>query len=129
MAIPTEINHETREHAAASNGTTPGAPKHPLDPLYPAELEDAVRILGREKHLGDNVRIASINLIEPAKNLVEKYRAGSPFERKALAVLMDRGKHASYEAVVDLVRKSVESVTPLPDGIQPSIMLDEFSEV
>jgi primary-amine oxidase len=102
--------------------------KHPLDPLYSAELEEVVRILGRERYLGDNVRIASINLIEPAKSLVEKHQPRSPFERKALAVLMDRGKRASYEAVVDLVNKSVSSVTPLPSGVQPSVMLDEFSE-
>jgi primary-amine oxidase len=59
---------------------------------------------------------------------VEKHRPGSPFERKALAVLLDRGKRASYEVVVDLVSKSVGSVTPLPSGVQPSVMLDEFSE-
>ena len=81
---------------------------HPLDPLYAAELEEAVRILAREKYLGDGVRIASINLMEPAKSLVEKHQPGSPFERKALAVLLDRGKRASYEAVVDLAGKSVD---------------------
>jgi primary-amine oxidase len=124
MAIPTEIKHETPQHGAAPSTTS----VHPLDPLTAAELEEAVRILARERHLGDNIRIASINLIEPAKSVVEKYRTGSPFERKALAVLMDRVKHSSYEAVVDLVNKSVPSVTPLPSEVQPSIMLDEFSE-
>ena len=42
---------------------------------------------------------------------------------------MDRGKRTSYEVVVDLAGKSVTSVTELPSGVQPSIMLDEFSEV
>ena len=88
--------------------------KHPLDPLYSAELEEVVRILGRERYLGDNVRIASINLIEPAKSLVEKHQPRSPFERQALAVLMDRGKRASYEAVVDLVNKAVPTITAWP---------------
>jgi primary-amine oxidase len=102
--------------------------KHPLDPLYAEELEETVQILARERRLGDGVRIASINLIEPAKCLVEKHQPGNPFERKALAVLLDRGQRASYEVVVDLVDKSIPSVTPLPSGIQPSVMLDEFSE-
>ena len=128
MAIPTEIKHETSEHVAAPSAKSLETPMHPLDPLDAAELESAVGILGRERYLGDNVRIASINLIEPAKSLVEKHRPGSPFERKALAVLLDRGKRASYEVVVDLVSKSVGSVTPLPSGVQPSVMLDEFSE-
>jgi primary-amine oxidase len=102
--------------------------KHPLDPLYAEELEETVQILARERRLGDGVRIASINLIEPAKCFIEKHQPGNPFERKALAVLLDRGQRASYEVVVDLVDKSIPSVTPLPSGIQPSVMLDEFSE-
>jgi len=123
MATSTEIMHEIPERESAPHA------KHPLDPLYPAELEEAVRILGREKYLGDTVRIASLNLVEPARSLVEKHHPGAPFERKAQAVLLDRGQRASYEAVVDLVSKSVTSVSQLPSGVQPSIMLDEFSEV
>jgi primary-amine oxidase len=123
MAIPTDIQQEIPEQEAAPQA------RHPLDPLNAAELEQTVRILGRERYLGDGVRIASLNLIEPAKSLVEKHKPGSPFERKALAVLLDRGKRASYEAVVDLAGKSVASVTELPSDVQPSIMLDEFSEV
>src|SRR6202522_2486476 len=116
-------------HQHVFNGASASALLHPLDPLYPAELQEAVEILAREKYLGDDVRIASINLIEPAKSLVEKHKPGSPFERKALAVLLDRGKRASYEVVVDLAGKSVVSVTQLPSDVQPSIMLDEFVEV
>jgi len=122
MAIPTEVR-ETSELVAASHA------KHPLDPLYSTELEEAVAILAREQHLGGGVRIVSMNLMEPAKSFVESYKSGSQFERKALVVLLDRGKRASYEAVVDLVNKSVPTITPLPSDIQPSIMLDEFSEV
>ena len=44
-------------------------------------------------------------------------------------MLLDRATHAAYEAVVDLVTKSVASFKQLPPGIQPSIMLDEFFEV
>ncbi len=122
MAIPTDIQHEIPEHAAAPHA------KHPLDPLTAAELQEAVGILARDKYLGETIRLASLNLVEPAKSLVEKHQPGAPFERKALAVLMDRGKRASYEAVVDLVSKSVTSVTQLPTGVQPSVMLDEFYE-
>jgi primary-amine oxidase len=96
--------------------------------LSAEELEETVRILAREKYLGDAVRVASINQIEPAKSMVEKYRPGASFERYALAVLMDREKRVSYEAVVDLAGKSVTSVTQLPAGVQPSVMLDEFGE-
>ena len=50
------------------------------------------------------------------------------FERKALAILLDRAKQAAYETVVDLLSLSLISVTKLPGGIQPAIMLDEFAE-
>ena len=128
MATPTDIKHEIPEHGATPFTKIPAAPRHPLDPLSAAELEEAVRILAREKYLADDVRIASINLIEPAKTSIETHQAGRPFERKAVAVLLNRGKRASYEAVLDMVTKSVISVTQFPSGVQPSIMLDEFGE-
>jgi primary-amine oxidase len=123
MAIPTDIQPEISQHGAAPHAN------HPLDPLNAAELEATVRILSREKYLTGDVRIVSINLLEPAKKLVESYQPGSAFERKAMVVLLDRGKRTASEAVVDLAAKSVPSVKELPGGVQPSIMLDEFSEV
>src|SRR5271166_6388978 len=128
MAISTDVKHEIPEHGTNGSTKVPDALRHPLDPLYAAELEEAVRILARENYLGENVRIASINLIEPAKSLVQQHQPGSPFERKALAVLLDGGKRAAYEAVLDLMSKSVTSVTQLPSGVQPSILLEEFSD-
>jgi primary-amine oxidase len=124
MAAPTDVRHDIPEHGAALYPNTP----HPLDPLDASELEDAVRILTLSKCLGDGVRIVSINLTEPPKNLVERHAPGDRFERKALAVLLDRSKQAAYEATVDLVNRSMASVIKLPSGVQPSIMLDEFSE-
>ncbi len=102
--------------------------KHPLDPLYAAELEDAVRILGREGRLREGVRIVSINLVEPARSVVEAHQGGVGFERKALAIVLDRPKRMAYEIVVDLRGDCINSIKELPAGIQPSIMLDEFSE-
>ncbi len=90
---------------------------HPLDQLTVTELEEAVRILRNGRHLAAGVRIASINLIEPPEP-----------NRSALAVLLDRGERASYETVIDLTAKSIASIKRLPEGVQPSIMLDEFSE-
>src|SRR5579859_1241854 len=121
MATPTEVKPEVPESAAP-------LAQHPLDPLFASELEEAVRILGQERYLGHQVRVVSINLIEPAKSLVEKHKPGSSFERKALAIILDREKRASYEIVLDLLSKSVTSVAQLPSGVQPSVMLDEFGE-
>ncbi len=128
MASQLEIQNEVAEFAANGSTRNPGVILHPLDPLSAAELEKAVGILRRGNHLDGDVRIVSINLTEPVKAVVEQYQPGSPFERKALAVLVDRTKRASYELTADLVGDAVDSVKALPDDIQPSIMLDEFSE-
>src|ERR1700685_3718097 len=96
MATPTELAPTTTAAAISDSH------RHPLDPLNASELEQAISILLRNKYLGDRVRIASLNLIEPAKNLVEKYAPQSPLDRKALAVLLDRSKAAAYEAVVNI---------------------------
>jgi primary-amine oxidase len=126
MATTTDVN--ITERAAAPFASTPEVLAHPLDPLDAYELGEAVRIIVSDERLGGAVRIVSLSLIEPAKSLVEKHKPGMPFERKGLAVLLDRGKKASYEAVVDLIGKTVVSITELPKGVQPSIMLDEFGE-
>jgi primary-amine oxidase len=128
MAQPTAIGHEAPA-AHSGNGKAVSAPCHPLDPLSTAEIEEALRILIQEKQLGADVRFVSVFLNEPVKRAVEQYRAGSPFDRAALVLLLDRNTQAGYEVVVDLVHKSVASFDRLPAGVQPPIMLDEFAEV
>ena len=113
----------------AENGAAPLATiSHPLDPLSAGELAEAVRILQRENLFRADVRIVSINLTEPAKHAIESYQPGKPLARKALAILLDRAKRSASEVVLDLGARVVASVKELPSGIQPSNMLDEFSE-
>jgi primary-amine oxidase len=102
---------------------------YPLDSLSSTELEETAQILRREKQLGSTARFVSITLREPAKSVVFAYEAGQAAPREAFVVLLDRATQSAYEAVVDLVGKSVVSFQQLPAGIQPSIMLDEFFEV
>ncbi|HWF48991.1 MAG TPA: primary-amine oxidase, partial [Bryobacteraceae bacterium] len=101
---------------------------HPLDSLSSMELEEAAQILRREKELADTIRFVSITLHEPPKSIIAAYRPGQQFVRQAFVVLLDRATQAAYEAVVDLVTKSVASFKQLPQGIQPAITLDEFFE-
>lgn len=103
-------------------------PRHPLDPLSKLELEETVRILSTGGRLPAHRRIVSINLQEPGRHTVERYAPGEPIHRKAFVVLLDRALKAAFEGVVDLHAGQVSSFVQLPEGIQPSIMLDEFSE-
>ena len=128
MATQPDVKSELSEQNGAPHGRVPESYRHPLDPLSAAELGQVVGILSRAKVIVDGVRICSINLVEPVRAIFANYQPGSSFERKALAVLVDKNTRSSSEVVVDLVASSVASLTPLPPGIQPSIMLDEFGE-
>jgi primary-amine oxidase len=120
MATPLNVTQETQESRVDL--------RHPLDPLTPAELRETVRILQDARDLSDGVRVASINVIEPAKQAINSFEPGDSFERRALAVLLDRNRRTAFEVIVDLNSQSVTSRSELPSGIQPSIMLDEFAE-
>ena len=98
---------------------------HPLDPLSPAELEAAVRIVREARSLGEQVRFCSVVLKEPLKQEVLRYRAGDSFQRRALLIVRYTGERTTAEVVVNLTEERVESFTPR-EGVQPPITLDEF---
>ncbi|WZO96540.1 primary-amine oxidase [Isosphaeraceae bacterium EP7] len=102
--------------------------RHPLDPLDPDEIRLAVATLRSEKTISEDFRFVSISLKEPAKVLLQKPPGGGRINREACLVLLDRASGRGYEATVNLTSKSVSRFEPLPPGIQPGIMLDEFAE-
>ncbi len=56
------------------------------------------------------------------------HRADEPLAREAFLVLLDNATGTGYEAVVNLSTRSVARFERLAEGVQPSIMLDEFVE-
>ena len=102
--------------------------RHPLDPLESAEIERAAATVRRERRLGETVRFVSIGLNEPSKQVVKNARKGEGSPREALLVLLDTETGRGYEAVVDVVGGTVKRFEPLPEGVQPPIMMDEFGE-
>jgi primary-amine oxidase len=101
------------------------AAPHPLEPLTPAEILTAVATIRKQKQLPATFRFVTVTLREPPKDAV--LRSG-PTPREAFLILLDNATGRGHEAVVDLVREEVRSMEPLPDGVQPPIMLDEFVE-
>ena len=98
---------------------------HPLDPLSRAEISRAVAILKDGQAAAESFRFISVELREPAKELL---RAGSETVREADAVLVDRAAGDAFEAVVDLDAGIITGWTQLASGVQPPFMLDEFAE-
>jgi primary-amine oxidase len=115
--------------SVAAEGDTPAVgPRHPLDPLSATEMAEAVKVLRQAGKAADSFRFVSCTLDEPAKQLVQGYKSGQPLPRRAFLVLLDNATGTGYEAVVDLTGKAVARFGPLPKGVQPAIMLDEFGE-
>src|ERR1700742_861895 len=108
------------EHAAAM------AP-HPLDPLGTEEIRQATAIVRRDRGGGERWRVASIELREPPKDVVQAWRPGDSVERRARLVCWNREDGKAYRALVSLTADAVLSWTHEPDG-QPNMTGDEVHE-
>jgi primary-amine oxidase len=100
---------------------------HPLDPLSADEFRAATAILRREKGVAEGWRIASIELREPAKDVVRTWTTGDPLPREARVTCFDTAANAAYKALVSLTDDAVLDWTPVP-GEQPNITVDEWHE-
>ena len=100
---------------------------HPLDPLSAEEFRAAATVLRRDRGVGEGWRFASIELNEPAKDVVRAWRPGDPITREALVVCFDRAANAAYRATVSLTADAVLDWTPVP-GEQPNMTVDEWHE-
>ncbi len=117
-----------RPSPAASPTPAASIARNPLDPLEPTEIQAAVETIRKEKTLPDSIRFVTVSLNEPAKELVHHPRTEGRASREAFMILLDNATGRGYEAVVDVSHRAVTRYEALPDGVQPPIMLDEFSE-
>ncbi len=122
-ANPSEKAEGSKPKPATENPT-----RHALDPLDVGEIQRAVEIVRKDRQLTDSVRFVTVTLNEPLKARVIHPQAGEPIPREAFLVLLDNATGKGYEAVVNLSARSVTRYDELPQGVQPSITLDEFSE-
>ena len=107
----------------ATQGARAQAPSHPLDALTAEEIDRTVAILRSAGRVSDATRYPTISLIEGAKASVLAWRPGQPFQRKARATYVEKGK--LFEARVDLTAGRVEEVTDIR-GRQSMILFEEF---
>lgn len=99
--------------------------KHPLDALNQDELKATVDILKAAGKYTDKTRVPEISLREPSKEVVYAWKVGNQIPRKANVIILDDKK--TYEAVVDIVQKKLESFT-LVEGVQPALLLEEWQK-
>src|SRR5215475_3657643 len=115
----------TSRHAGGGERTD-GA-RHPLDPLSADEIRQAVGILAGDGRVSPATRFVSVSLREPAKAEVASFRPGQAFGREAFIVVLEPREHVTYEAVVSITARSVQSCRPVP-GARAPITLGEIAE-
>lgn len=101
---------------------------HPLDPLNADEFRSVTALLAAEQGVGDGWRIASIELIEPAKVQLAAFDAdGTTPPRRAVAICLNSGENKTYKSLVSLTDQTVELFDHIPD-VQANFTVDEFEE-
>jgi len=110
---------------APSKAIAADSPAHPLDPLSREEITATVDILKASGKATDNSRFSIIVLREPPKAEVLAFKPGSAFRREAFAVVFERAANKTFEAIVDLNKKTLLSWKEVP-GVQPTFLVEDF---
>lgn len=103
------------------------SPTHPLEPLSPTEISQAVAIVRAQRNVGERWRFPCVTLCEPDKSAILDFPSGTPIPRQAFLILLDNTTNQVYEAIVNLTSQTIESWQQIAD-VQPNIMADELAE-
>jgi primary-amine oxidase len=93
---------------------------HPLDPLDADELATVAAVLKKSGRFSAGTNFAWVQLDEPAKALVQAFKPGMDFPRRASLDAIDYAQKKAFAVVVDIKAKQIVSVTDL-GGAQPGI--------
>ncbi|MFT7600586.1 MAG: primary-amine oxidase [Acidimicrobiales bacterium] len=110
-----------------TNLSDPITALHPLERLSEAETSAAVALVKAHDAFGTRMRFASADLHEPAKDTVLSFEVGTLFDRSVDMVLFNGADGSTHEVSVSLSSRTVVRWERL-EGVQPSIILDEFTE-
>src|SRR5271169_3754873 len=84
-----------------------GAVGHPLDPLTAAEIARTTAIIQAHFPWGNDLRVETIDIEEPAKDVVRNHVPGRPFARIARFNIYRRGAMGVWQGRADLQRGEV----------------------
>lgn len=98
---------------------------HPLDPLSAAEISAVAVVLREHFGFGDDLRVETIELVEPAKDVVRDHVPGAPIERIARFNVYRRGQTGVWTGKVDLALAKVVEEKFLAEA-KPMISPEEF---
>ena len=99
---------------------------HPLDALSSREYWAVFEIMKASGKLDAASRYAGVNLHEPPKAEVLRWKPGEPFRREALAIIKEGRR--TFEAVVDVRGRKLISWKEV-QGVEPVLISDETEGV
>jgi primary-amine oxidase len=91
-------------------------PRHPLDPLTEAEIARAAAVLHEHYGWGPDLRVETIDIEEPAKDVVRAHVAGAPVHRIARFHVYRHRTTGVYVGRIDLAAGKVIHETFRPDA-------------
>jgi primary-amine oxidase len=100
---------------------------HPLEPLTADEIARAITILRSAQNIHERMRFISVNLKEPEKQSVLNYQAGTPSERAAFIVLLDKASGTTYEATISVTQNQLTDWHSVP-GVQPALIAEDVAD-
>ncbi|HEY1542191.1 MAG TPA: hypothetical protein VGG01_07265 [Xanthobacteraceae bacterium] len=112
---------------AACAGSAVAAAVYPLDPLDAGELATIETVLKRSGRFSAGTNFAWIRLQEPTKALVQAFKPGMAFPRRAALDAIDYAKKKAFAVVVDVAAKQIVSMEDL-GGLQPGLT-DKDSDI
>jgi primary-amine oxidase len=101
------------------------AVRHPLDPLSAEEIREVARILQEHFGWGDDLRVETIDVHEPAKDAVRQFAFGHATPRIARFHIYRRGVMGVWDGLADLEAGKVVSATFL-EKARPMIAIKEI---
>ncbi|WP_293697791.1 primary-amine oxidase [uncultured Agrococcus sp.] len=119
-------------HTHGKRVSTPERAEHPLDPLNAGEIAAVRDVLDEAGLMQEHVRVAMLLPRDPSKEAVAAWQPGEPFERRAVATLLDRADGKHTEVTVSITEERVVEVEELPDTPergQAAVLMEEFFEI
>lgn len=98
--------------------------RHPLDPLSATELTKAASVIRAHFGWGEDLRVETIDLDEPAKDVVRRYRPGADVPRVARFNIYRRGAPGVWQGRVDL-RTGRVTGTIFRESARPMVAVEE----
>ncbi len=102
--------------------------QHPFNPLSMDEIKQVKQSLLEAGKIDTTFLFYVINLQEPPKVEMLKYKSGDPFRREAFAVVYDRPNNKTFEALVDLTTRKIISFTLIPGVTAGGFAADSLTD-